>query len=382
MPRQLRPNGATLWTMTEPPNIDASTPLDFFEACLRQSTVGLGRVTVAILGRTGAGKSTLINAVFGQDVAATGAGAPVTPSLVEHRPTDGPLVLLDSRGLELGGDAGEEAADLVASEIERRASLAVSEALHVVWFCVDAGTGRFEPSEKELVRRCAERVPTIVVLTKAPDPHDADVTELHRYIEELRLPHAGVVSVLAADRRLGGRSFEAHGVDALIGMTIDVLPEAARRAFIVTQRHAVEQQVVEARAVVSRAALTAAALGERGGVDPTRLARHQLRMLAEVSAIFSVSIPESTQRAMVAAVTRGADGMAQIAQTLLRLLDENGVPGMRIVEGFVAAGAATGATRAVGEAYVRLCREIAVRTLDGRPLPDQELLDAFRSLLQ
>ncbi|NLH69727.1 MAG: hypothetical protein GX454_06060, partial [Brooklawnia sp.] len=38
----------------------------------------LPRYNLAVLGATGVGKSTLINAVFGEDLARTGIGAPVT----------------------------------------------------------------------------------------------------------------------------------------------------------------------------------------------------------------------------------------------------------------------------------------------------------------
>ena len=136
--------------------MEPSTPLDYFEACLREGRSGLGQATVAVLGRTGAGKSTLVNAIFGEQVAATGTGAPVTGPLTEHRVQGAPLVLLDSPGLELGGGAAEDAVALIAAEVRRRAALGVAEALHVVWYCVDASTDRFEPAE---VESCAAAPP-------------------------------------------------------------------------------------------------------------------------------------------------------------------------------------------------------------------------------
>ena len=221
-----------------------------------------------MLGRAGAGKSTLINAVFGAGVAETGVGAPVTGSLAEYRVPGSSLTLLDSWGLELGGQALEGASRLVAEEIERRAALPVTDALHAVWYCVDTSSDRFEPAEEELVRRCATHVPTIVVLTKAVDPGDVGLRLRYR---RHRVPVEAVLPVLAGAAR--ARALRHRGPGAT---TASVLPEAARRAFVVAQRYAIEQQVVEARGSVPRRTWAAAQLTTGGrGLDPDCLARHQ-----------------------------------------------------------------------------------------------------------
>jgi predicted GTPase len=354
---------------------EALDPLDFFESCLAQSRAGLGRATVAVLGRAGAGKSTLINAVFGAGVAETGVGAPVTGSLAEYRVPRSSLTLLDSWGLELGGQALEGASRVVAEEIERRAALPLAEALHVVWYCVDTSSDRFEPAEEELVRRCAARVPTIVVLTKAVDPGD---DALRRHIEGLGLPVEAVLPVLASERL--GRA--PYGIEALGATTASVLPEAGRRAFVVAQRYAIEQQVVEARGTVQRRSLAAAqlAVGARG-LDPDRLARHQLRMLAELTVLFSLSVPDVALKGLVAGLGRGTTTLTGLVARLLELLEDAGVPGMDIADRLVTGAAAVASTRALGEGFVKLCRELAVRELEGRPAP-ADLLALFKDLLR
>jgi len=47
----------------------------------------------------------------------------------------------------------------------------------------------------------------------------------------------------------------------------------------------------------------------------------------------------------------------------------------------VTGAAAVASTRALGEGFVRLCRELAVRELEGRPLPT-DLLALFKDLLR
>src|SRR5471030_838456 len=60
-----------------------------------------GRVNVLLAGKTGVGKSTLINAVFQGDMAETGQGRPVTTHTREITKDGIPVSLFDTRGLEL-----------------------------------------------------------------------------------------------------------------------------------------------------------------------------------------------------------------------------------------------------------------------------------------
>ena len=75
-----------------------------FSKAWKDKAEEIGRFNLAIFGNTGAGKSTLVNAIFGEEIAATGIGEPVTRSehLYLHR--SGTLGVLDTRGLEVGRD--------------------------------------------------------------------------------------------------------------------------------------------------------------------------------------------------------------------------------------------------------------------------------------
>ena len=55
---------------------------DSFRTEYEKQNAALGRFNLAIFGKTGVGKSTLINAIFGEEVARTGIGEPVTQTAV------------------------------------------------------------------------------------------------------------------------------------------------------------------------------------------------------------------------------------------------------------------------------------------------------------
>mgnify|MGYP002519665734 CR=1 FL=1 len=58
------------------------------------------KLNVLIMGKTGVGKSTLINAIFGSKVAKTGSGKPITQQIQEHQINDD-FSIFDSKGLEV-----------------------------------------------------------------------------------------------------------------------------------------------------------------------------------------------------------------------------------------------------------------------------------------
>lgn len=49
------------------------------------------------MGKTGSGKSSLVNAIFGEQFAKTGVGVPVTKHLEKYAPQDKPVVVYDTK---------------------------------------------------------------------------------------------------------------------------------------------------------------------------------------------------------------------------------------------------------------------------------------------
>ena len=65
-------------------------------------------LNVLVAGKTGSGKSTLINALFRENLATTGAGLPITQQLVRITKEGVPLTLYDTKGLELTAESQRE----------------------------------------------------------------------------------------------------------------------------------------------------------------------------------------------------------------------------------------------------------------------------------
>ena len=95
----------------------------------------MGRFNVLIAGRTGVGKSTLINEVFQGKLAATGQGRPVTRETRERTRKGVPLAIYDTRGLELK-EYREIIDELVKFVAARNRDADANRHIHVAWVCV------------------------------------------------------------------------------------------------------------------------------------------------------------------------------------------------------------------------------------------------------
>ncbi len=128
------------------------------------------RYNVVFVGKTGTGKSALINYLYGDEIMKTSAGKPVTQQ--GFYPADCeinglPVRLFDSWGLEVGKD--QEWMRLLNEELKKRdTNKPVEEWFHTVFYCIGAGGHRIEPFDTQIMKRfIQEKYKVAVILTKA-----------------------------------------------------------------------------------------------------------------------------------------------------------------------------------------------------------------------
>ena len=136
------------------------------------------RLNIAVIGKTGVGKSSLINYIFGENIRRTGVGKPITRRGFEREEIDiqdVPATLFDSWGLEVGNS--DEWLRLLKQELSVRSTQVSSqEWFHIVIYCISASSSRVEEFELRIIREfLKEKYKLIVVLTKSDIASRSDI---------------------------------------------------------------------------------------------------------------------------------------------------------------------------------------------------------------
>lgn len=337
-----------------------------------------GRFNLAVFGKTGVGKSTLINAVFGEDVAPTGIGEPVTMEnhLYMHRA--GFFGLLDTRGLEIGVDTNAIIKELGAY-VESMRQKPLADQIHVAWYCVRASDRRFEDTEAEFIRRLHELgLPVIVVLTQVPSRDGelhADALEMSDHIASLNLPieSGRPIAVMAAGDDFT-RQVE-HGLKDLLDATFRAAPEGVAWALNAAQKIDNARKWKQAQSAITAAGGAAAVVGATPIpiADAALLVPIQLGLMARVSVIYGVRIEIASLAATVATAVATNVGRSA-AVGLLKLIPGAGA----LVGGAISAATATAFTVAIGYAWATVCSQLLSGKLKG--LDGALDVDAVRKL--
>lgn len=350
-----------------------------FAAALREAwkKEKLGRFNLAVVGKTGVGKSTLINAIFGRDVAETGVGKPVTADSTLHLDSEGVFGFYDTRGLEVGPDSEAiigELRDLVSHDkpLESR--------VHALWYCVNAQGSRIEKSEIDFLRHLAILdVPVILVLTRATmrqSRFHPTVDSLMQFARDEALPVVDGIAfpVMAADDDFD--DVASHGLQALLDVTRRVVPKAVEQAVIAAQHIDLKakKSLVDQAITVAGGAAGATALSPIPFSSAAILVPIQTGLMMRIAKIYGVPVDTALVSAMAATSASTAVGRT-IAANLLKF-----IPGLgTLAGGAINATVATSMTVALGYSWQSICHRHASGDIDLETLPAEELASIFRS---
>ena len=322
-------------------------------------------ISILLIGKTGVGKSTLINNVFRENLAETGIGRPITKHLRRITKEGVPVVLYDTRGLELNSEAQKEVLKEIFDTLSEGKKENSDEEIHLVYYCVNANSSRIEPLELDLIEKLSSKLPVVVVLTQSIGTQSK---EFKQYIENLNLPIYGVVNVMAQEFIVSDdMSIPSFGLSELIEMSFQMIPEEQKRAFNNAQQVDIERKAKSARSWASKYIATSFGVGFMPipFSDASILVPMQLTLLAHITAIFGISMDKATITSMLAAV--GGTGGATYAGRYIVSNAIKLIPGVGTIIGGVISGAtASIMTTALALSYIEVLTVIAKGEKNGK----------------
>lgn len=338
---------------------DGSKPLDF-KKIWKEAVTKLGHSTIIVTGKTGVGKSTLINAVFSKDVAETGVGKPITNQIKEYSVSNFPISIIDTIGLEL--ENFQPIKEKLIEEItNRRNDPDPNKHVNVCWYCINYGSGRIEPAEISFLDELSKFVKVIVVLTQAYDIEDSlFYNEIEKQLYNTNIK----ILKLVALKKYG---VTPYSLDKLVAITEELLPEAQKSAFAAAQKVRIDLKVKKAHLIVAGAATSAGAVGAIPVPfsDAVALVHIQISMLAGISATMGLEFSDGFLKTLIASSlgpTAATLGGKALVTGLLKL-----IPGVGCIGSIISAATAAGLTTGLGEAYIKVLQTMLLNNLEITP---------------
>lgn len=348
----------------------------------------LKTLNIVIIGKTGVGKSTLINTVFREEVAETGRGYPVTEKMKKYEKKGFPLGIYDTKGFELGKEAQKEVKKELLQTIQKGVDSGdINKSIHCIWYCVNATSNRFEQEEinwiKDFTKDDVNKVPVIIVLTQSISKKRAQ--EMKEVIDAANLDIIQIVPVLAQNYEVeiddNIRLVKAYGVDKLVEIMTEILPDELGDTLMYVQQANLKLKQKKAHATVVAAATSAMAEGATPipFSDAALLIPTEIAMFASITTIFGFDLDKSVLMGLISSVL-GAGGATIGGRTIVTNLLKM-IPGVGTVAGGVISGAtALTLTTALGEAYIGIMTAISKGELQEKELQTQEGKDKLNRM--
>lgn len=322
---------------------------------------------VLLIGNSGVGKSTLINAVLGEEKATTGWGNSGTTDHLEIYENDEiPFRIIDSVGFEPSFFKKKKAIDAVKKWSKNSAKNGNEDSkIDIIWFCVE-GTSRklFPDTIKSLSSATAmwESVPVIVAITKSYSEPERKINvemvqnafaKQKRYSKNLKK----VIPVVAQDYVINDSSYvEPVGITELIEATNNFLPEGKKAADDDIYHYKIKRKKALAQGIVGTATTAGSVIGAIpiSVADAPLLSGIEAGEITALARLYEIPKGEKSKQLMGTIIEAGtASAAAKGAISVLK-----SIPGVNLVAGVLNAVIAGCFVAAIGEASIYIFEQV------------------------
>jgi len=351
--------------MSESVNYDLGKKFEEEYAKVKQS---IQKPNILIAGATGVGKSSVVNMVFGEDVAVVGTGKPVTQKIDVYASDIVDVRIFDSKGYELGTEADD---DFFQSVVKLAEETQIPEnAIHLIWYCIASSGGRVTDYDMKALEAFAHSgIPVAVVMTKADISTDEDVANM-----KSKLPESLKECVFETSTKMP----EYNHLQELVEWSIERLPESLRFAFIKSQNVDLEAKRKNARKYIKQQCAVAFGVGFAPipMSDAPLLVANEMALIARILYLYDLGSVSDMIKSI---------GLSSLLGSLLTSLGKSAVANLiKLIPGIGTAigGAISGAvgstiTAGVGEATSLTAYSICKARLNGNYAEADEMIKNF-----
>jgi uncharacterized protein (DUF697 family)/GTP-binding protein EngB required for normal cell division len=326
---------------------------------------------ILVLGNSGVGKSTLINAVLGEEIAAAGIGTEgTTKELAIYEPADLDIRLIDSVGFEPSLMKRISAVKSVDKWCKSVKDNEAERKIDVIWFCVDGSASKlFDSTFSALFSATSmwKSVPIIVAITKSHSDkkHDEENIEMvkrafHGKKREKNL--CGIIPVNSAPYPVETEENEqpvivgVKGIQELLDLTISILPKGKELAQKDLDNFKLKQKRNFAQGTIAVFTGTAATIGAVPipFADGALLAPLEVAEIKAIGKIYGIQNDDKTKDLLNRIVEVGTVGVA--AKGVISAL--KAIPGINLAAGVMNAIIAGAFVAGIGEAAVYIFEQI------------------------
>ncbi len=335
----------------------------------------MAKGNVLVVGNSGVGKSTLINAVLGENKAAAGFGIQGTSSeITVYEGEDIDFNLIDTVGFEPAKTFFEFKPKAIKTVREwcKKAALDdnTESDVNIIWFCIDGTAAKLFPKTiKDLIRATSiwKDVPIIAVITKSYSQPDREkniemVKQAFEAASKTIRPRY-IIPVIAEAYYLTDSVFAPpEGIPELIDLTNDLLPEGIRISKEVVANYKLERRRSFAQTVVLSSTAAAATVGAVPipFADALLLQPIEIAEINGIAAIYGITKGDQARLLKNTIVEVGTISTA--AKAAISAL--KAIPGLNIGTGVINAVIASGIVAALGEGSIYVFEQIYLGNKD------------------